>query len=142
MRFMRTWALIVGGLTYSVGAHAAEGDHLRCSVDDFLATKAGAVNYDRSFVEQNKQKSFDIYEFVDKFTVVSKSSSFSDSSTDYRILERSLLQTSAIAIGSDIDAIAIYNTNEERSQNLIHASVITLSPQYSNIWYLLCILGN
>lgn len=142
MRLLTTCVPILVILTHSIGAHAASGDHLRCSVDDFLSTKAGAVNYDKYFVERNKQKSFEIYEFAEKFTVVSKSSSFKDDSTDYKILDRSLLQTSSVAITSGMDSLTVDNTELARKDNLIHASITTLSPEYSNIWYLLCILGD
>ncbi|CDX21952.1 exported hypothetical protein [Mesorhizobium sp. ORS 3324] len=142
MVFLKTCVTILGALIYCTGAYAAKGDHLRCSVDDFFATKAGSVNYDESFVEQNKNKSFEIYEFTDKFTVISKSSFYNDSSTDYKIIKKGILETTSVALSSTIESLSVSNIRQERDANLIHASIGTLSPQYSNIWYLLCILGD
>ncbi|RUW85307.1 hypothetical protein [Mesorhizobium sp. M1E.F.Ca.ET.063.01.1.1] len=122
-------------------AMAADGDIYRCVVADFNAFSPTSSK-DTAFEMLNRNKTFDVFELRNKFTVVSNSNSkaFTSDSTDYDTIGDDVLGARAIAKSSiSIDTFILGRSGQEVDANRYEATITTQSSDYVNTWFLTCI---
>lgn len=121
---------------------ADDGDIYRCLVEDFISHKP-EPSTDRTFVQNNREKTFDVFELADRFSVVSNSKIFDSSTTEYSKTEDGVLGAFGVAESRiSSDTFSIGRTDDEQRNNRYSANIVKQSPFSVNTWFLMCVKIN
>src|SRR5262249_2108632 len=124
-----------------VRAAMADVSQYRCAVGQVYDLKLKGSG-DTSFVEKNKDKTFDVSEYPDHIRVIGVSPHFREYVIDYNIVDRGSPGTYSIATsGVSLDTFSIDNHPYSKT-GAIHASITYNEPSFVNVWLLECFGGS